>query len=209
MDYALDTQVGDIEAFVNYLGKEKLILVGMSMGGINSIRYASLHSSRLLGLVIVDVGPDLHVEGAEKITKFTREESELDSVEEFVERAMAFNPRRNPALLKRSLMHNLRQTPEGRWTWKYDKRHRAKWDLQKLKEQHAKLWDDVPNIKCPTLVARGDHSDVFLDEDAEKIVGVLPDARWVRIANAGHTIQGDNPRDLVAEMRGFFEERGI
>ena len=44
----------------------------------------------------------------------------LDSVDDFVERAMAFNPKRNPTLLRRSLLHNLRQLPNGKWTWKHD-----------------------------------------------------------------------------------------
>jgi esterase len=207
MEYSREAQTWDLECFVDELGLEKLILVGMSMGGLNSLAFAGKHSDRLHALVIVDVGPDLHVEGAKQINDFTRSTTELPTVEAFVERAKVFNPLRDPALLRRSLLHNLRQLPDGRWTWKYDQRHRATWDLENMITEHAVLWKDVPNINCPALVVRGEHSKVFFDEDAKKLVDALPDARWVRIANAGHTVQGDNPKDLITALRDFFDKR--
>jgi len=36
----------------------------------------------------------------------------------------------------------------------------------------------------------------------------LPDGRWVRIEGAGHTVQGDNPRQLVGAIRQFLGEVG-
>ena len=47
-------------------------------------------------------------------------------------------------------------------------------------------------------------SDVFHDEDAERLAARLPNGRWVKIPGAGHTVQGDNPKGLVAELRGFL-----
>src|ERR671918_719277 len=51
------------------------------------------------------------------LEEFVRAPAELDSVEEFVERARAFNPARDPRLLRRSLLYNLRRLPGGKWTW--------------------------------------------------------------------------------------------
>lgn len=206
MEYSRSAQVWDLECFVAEMGIDKFILVGMSMGGLNSLQYAGKHSDRLWGLVIVDVGPDLHIEGARKITDFTSQFTELPSIEAFVERAMKFNPRRDPALLRRSLVNNLRQLPDGRWTWKYDQRHRVTWDLEQMKQEQAELWKDIPHIGCPTLIVRGAQSQVLFDEDAARLADALPNGRWVRIENAGHTVQGDNPKDLIGAMRNFFSE---
>jgi pimeloyl-ACP methyl ester carboxylesterase len=58
-------------------------------------------------------------------------------------------------------------------------------------------------------VVRGAESDLFLDEDAERFARALPVGRWVRVEHAGHTIQGDNPRGLVDELRRFLAEPAI
>jgi len=64
----------------------------------------------------------------------------------------------------------------------------------------------VAAISCPTLVVRGANSDVFRDEDAAKLALALPDGRWVKVDNAGHTVQGDNPAGLIAVMLEFFAQ---
>jgi pimeloyl-ACP methyl ester carboxylesterase len=69
--------------------------------------------------------------------------------------------------------------------------------------RHA-LWQDVPRINVPTLVVRGARSDMFRDQDAEDLATALPDGRWQRVENAGHTVQGDNPRGLVDALRPFL-----
>jgi pimeloyl-ACP methyl ester carboxylesterase len=141
-----------------------------------------------------------------KIAAFTSNATPLDSVEEFVDRAMAFNPRRNRELLRRSLLHNLRRMPDGRFMWKYDQRHRGKVDPEAYARRRDLLWAAVGTVECPTLVVRGAQSDVFHDEDAERLAGRLRRGRWVRIERAGHTVQGDNPAGLLVPLREFLAE---
>src|SRR6185436_4444986 len=129
---------------------------------------------------------------------FTAEATPLDSVEHYVERAMSFNPRRNRELLRRSLLHNLRRMPDGRWMWKYDQRHRGKAAEPGAQERRrALLWAAVEGVACPTLVVRGAQSDVFHDEDAERLARAFRQGRWVKVERAGHTVQGDNPAGLL------------
>ena len=208
MDYTTESQVGDLEAFVDRLGLTRFVLVGMSLGGVNAMAWAGRYSERLAGLVIVDVGPEIRMAGVQKIAAFTSEQKLLDSIDEVIERALAFNPRRDPRLLRLSLRHNLRQTPKGQWMWKYDQRHRGKAEPGAYERRRELLWDAVAKISCPTLVVRGAQSDVFHDEDAERLTAALPRGRWVRVENAGHTVQGDNPAGLLTELRGFLGELG-
>jgi pimeloyl-ACP methyl ester carboxylesterase len=51
-------------------------------------------------------------------------------------------------------------------------------------------------------------SDVLAHEDAERFAGAFPDARYVQIADAGHTVQGDNPRALATALLEFLRETG-
>jgi pimeloyl-ACP methyl ester carboxylesterase len=206
MDYSTESHVGDLDRFLDVLELDRLVLVGMSLGGVNALAWAGKHSRRLQGLVLVDVGPEIRPEGVRKIATFTSEATPLPSVEHFVERALAFNPRRNRELLRRSLLHNLRRMPDGRFMWKYDQRHRGKVDPAAVARRSELLWSAVDTVDCPTLVVRGAQSDVFHDEDAERLTARLPRGRWVRIEGAGHTVQGDNPAGLLVALRAFLDE---
>src|SRR5439155_7594654 len=118
-EYDLDDNVGDLEAF---LAGQRVVLVGQSLGGATALSYATRHSESVAGLVLVDVSVDVTLDsGARRIVDFVRAPAELDSVEEFVERAREFNPARDPELLRRSLLYNLRRLPNGKLTWKYDR----------------------------------------------------------------------------------------
>ena len=119
-DYSLEAHRADVEAVVEQLGLDRFLLVGMSMGGAAALAYAGRHADGLAGLVLVDIGPDGRDAGRHRIASFVSGPREMDSVDDFVQRALEFNPRRRPELLRRSLLHNLRQTSEGKWTWKYD-----------------------------------------------------------------------------------------
>ena len=206
MDYSIESHAGDLEAFVRALGLERFVLVGMSLGGANALAWAGQHSRQLAGLVLIDVGPETRAAGVQKIQAFTAEATPLDSVDQFVERALAFNPRRNRELLRRSLLHNLRQMPDGRWMWKYDQRHRGKVDPTARDRRRDLLWSAVDKVECPTLVVRGAQSDVFHDEDAERLAARLRRGRWVKIEGAGHTVQGDNPAGLLVSLHAFLDE---
>ena len=205
MDYATESHAEDLDAFVSHRGLDRFVLVGMSLGGANALAWAGRHSDRLAALVLVDVGPEVRQAGVRKIAAFTSEATPLDSVDDFIAKALAFNPRRDATLLRRSLLHNLRRMPVGKWMWKYDQRHRGRaMDPAAAARRRELLWSAVSKVSCPTLVVRGAESDVFHDEDAERLAGALPDGRWVKIANAGHTVQGDNPAGLLVAVRQFL-----
>jgi pimeloyl-ACP methyl ester carboxylesterase len=205
-DYRLPAFANDIVAFIAQETSAPPLLVGMSLGGLTAIRVAGAGGVSLAGLVIVDVGPNLRLDGAERIVEFTRTDQVMGGVEDFVNKAMVFNPRRRPELLRRSLLHNLRPLPSGHWTWKWDPRRVNNYDLTELARDHAELWEVVPDISCPTLVVRGDRSNVFLAEDQERLTAALGDARSAVVEDAGHTVQGDNPRGFLTVLRPFLDE---
>ena len=208
VDYRIGTHVGDIAGFIEALELERPVLVGQSMGGLNSIAYATHCSEKMRGMVIVDVGPEVSSSAAERIRAFAST-PELDSPQTFLERAVKFNPIRDPAVLRRSLYYNLRETPGGKWTFKHDQRRRSDDGMRSFTEDRVRLASELSSIRCPTLVVRGALSDVLTDETAEKFAHSLPDGRWVRVEKSGHNVQGDNPRALLDVMLAFFREAGI
>jgi esterase len=202
-DYSIAAQREDVRGFVKQLGLDRFVLVGMSMGAINALAFAIHYAERLSHLVLIDAGPEVRRPGSRRIRDFVNGGATPESLDAIIERALAFNPRRDPKILRRSLMHNLRQQTDGTWVWKYDRRR-----FRQMGETHSaerrKLADSLVNVTCPTLVVRGAESDVFHEEDAERLAKNLPDGRYVSIPRAGHTVQGDNPKDLAAALREFL-----
>ena len=207
MEYEPAAHAADVAAFVDHLGLERFVLVGMSMGCVNGLTYAAEHAGRLAAFVAVDAGPSVRIQGGQSILDFRRRTEVLDSLDDFVREACRFNPRRDPRLLQRSLRHNLRRLPDGRWTWKTDQRRML--DLAGAVTRMEALWNELDDVTCPTLVVRGADSQIFLDAHAARFAEALPNGRWVRVPDAGHTIQGDNPAGLVAAMTTFFREIGL
>ena len=57
-DYAIDAMAQDIRTVVDYLGVERLVLVGHSMGGSVAGAYAGAHPEQVAGLLLVDPSGD-------------------------------------------------------------------------------------------------------------------------------------------------------
>lgn len=204
LDYSLEACVRDVEGLIEALSLPPVVLIGQSLGGFVGIALAAGRPHLLRALVLIDAGPGVSRDATTGIAEFVLGPAELRSIDEFVARARAFNPRRDERLLRRSLLHNLQRLPDGRWTWKYDCRHLSPEAFEQMRLRFNQLGDQLGMISCPTLVVRGSDSEAFSDDDARRLVRQIPNATWVRVADAGHTVQGDNPRGLVEALRSFL-----
>jgi len=171
------------------------------MGGINTITYAARYPETVHAVIIVDVGPEIETRGRENIQNFTRIE-ELDSVEAFVERAHQFNPRRSLENLRQRLSYNLKQQPNGKWTWKFDQKRLGTGGRSGLGPEG--LWEEVRKIRCPTLIIRGGESDILTPEAAQRLQTAIPQSRLAVVPGAEHSVMGDNPVGFAAAVRDFL-----
>ena len=208
-NYSGDAHRGDIEAFVHHLGlgDDQFVLVGHSMGGFNAFNYAFHHSHRLAALVLVDAGPTMLTKGARRIVDFVTQTAESDSLEQIIEKAIAFNPRREPRLLRRSILHNFRRGPTGKWVRKTDLRMLpGNGNREQERERLIERFRQASRVICPTLIVQGGLSDVFTAEDAQKLAAGFPHGHYAQVGEAGHTVQGDNPRVLAEVLSQFLGE---
>jgi pimeloyl-ACP methyl ester carboxylesterase len=199
----------DVHGVVTKLGLRDFVLVGMSMGGLNALAYAPKYPEGLRALVIVDVTPTIRQEGAREIASFTRPQ-EFNSIEEVLEQAVKFNPLRPREHLHYSLVHALKQRPDGKWVWKHQRpdapqQPPTEAERDALISRYQPLWDEVSKIPCPTLVIHGGASKVIHREDGERLAKAVPKGEVVTIPGAGHTVQGDKPKEFVAELTRFLD----
>ena len=204
-DYSPETQQNDISAVVREIGLEKFTLMGLSMGGRNSFTYAANNPDRVRALVIVDAGPQNMQQGTQNIRNFVQQDDELDSVDAFVERVLKYNPRRAPEQIRGSIMHNLKQLPNGKWTWKYDKRlRRPGRRMGSDPETEKRLWGYLEALQCPTLLVRGGASDIIAMDTADKMRNVIPNSQMATIEGAGHLVMGDSPAGFQRAVTEFL-----
>ena len=204
-DYSPEAHQQDIHAIVEALGITGIILMGLSMGGRNALTYAASHPSGVKALIIVDAAPQNQRLGTENIRRFVQQEDELGSVDDFVERVRSFNLRRPVEQIRGSIMHNLKQLPSGRWTWKYDRLLRSPGRrMAPDPEATRRLWRYVESLRCPTLVVRGEKSDVIALETAEAMQARILNSRLATVEGAGHLVMGDNPAGFERAVTEFL-----
>ncbi len=207
-DYSRNAMVADVAAFTSALGLERFFLAGMSMGGMNSLCFTAEHPRRVESLVVVDIGPRIEKEGVRHIRDFMSNHREFDDLDQAAAVIHRFNPRRPlEAIRKFTCVYNLKQVPNGKWTWKYDpyfsEGHRPP-DAQ----MHDQLASAARRIRRPTLVVKGAESDVFSLDGARELQQLVPDSQFSLVAGAGHSVMGDNPAGFEAAVRAFYAAKG-
>jgi len=210
-----DLMLEDTRAFIEHLGYDHIALCGMSMGGMNAMRYAARHPEHLDALIVVDIAPVTMKAGLVEMEQFRQDTETMSKFEDFLERAVHFNPQRKPAHLKYSLLHSLKEVDDG-WTWKQDHRRRiVPRDMTKDQQQEARelrssaLAADVKAIQTPTLLLRGAISKILSEEAAGAMTESMADCTHVVIDGAGHSVQGDQPAAMSAAITEFLDARGI
>lgn len=197
---SFDLMLEDTRQFVEHLGWRKFVLVGMSMGGITAMRYAAAHPERLSALCIVDIAPTTMHSGVLSMEGFKIETETLSRFDDFLDRAHKFMPHRPIAQLRYSLLHSLKQLPDGRWTWKQDHRPGA----VRRKTPLTQLWGELPKISAPTLLIRGAQSNVLAPDVAEQAAAAFQRGKLVTIDPATHNVHSDNPNAFARALHAFL-----
>src|SRR5262249_6535591 len=155
-------------------------------------------------LVLVDIGPDIHLPGLERIRGMMSGAPErIDSEDAAIEYVRRANPRSDETELRHRVRHGLKPGADGALTWKYDKALR---DMMRSggRRDTVDLWAPLDRITCPTLVIRGAESDILSPEIAKKMLDRLPDGRLVEVHEAGHGVPADRPVEFARAVSDFL-----
>jgi len=203
-DYGPKLNATAVEPVIRELAPEADLVVGMSLGGLTALRLAVTAPELVRKLVMVDVTPSAP-ERHEQITKaqmgavaLVQGERTFGSFEEMVDVTVAASPHRSRESLRRGVFHNSRQLDDGSWTWRYDTFRKG--------EGFEGLWEDARELRTPTMLVRGAKSFFVNDDDAAEFARVAPGFQQVIVVpDAGHSVQGDQPRALVEILRSVLQ----
>lgn len=185
------------------------LVVGMSLGGLTSIALVAHAPDLVRELLLVDVTPGVDKEKSKAIHQFIDGPEYFESFDEILQRTILFNPTRTEQSLRRGVLHNAVQDTEGRWRWRYDlpRSGSGAGDDGQLLPGLDMLWEVIGASKMPLTLARGSTSPVVGDDDVAELQRLRPDAQVVVFEGAGHSIQGDQPRELAAHIAAMLASR--
>ena len=204
-DYSRDHMAGDVAAFIDSLGLDRPVVVGHSMGGMNAMTFAAAHPGALRALVLVDVGPEVSVDGAAQVRQFVAGPYEMDSLDDWVEHTHKYYPFRSKERIRARLAVSLRETADGRQAKQFDERFRQA-EFRGVAESRTDIWESARRIAVPTLLLHGGKSPVLKREQAEQFAAAVDHVRLVTIPDAGHSVAGDQPEAFARAVRGFLGE---
>jgi pimeloyl-ACP methyl ester carboxylesterase len=189
----------DLCALLEHLSAPEAILIGHSLGAHVAVEHAA-RGATTPALILLEL-----TRGAsrtrQRATRLALGLNQSYPSREEAIRRFRFLPRAVRAdeeMRRRIAAHSVRRQADGRFGFKFDPR-----------------WFGVPprsrprlgDIRCPTLLLRGEESGLLTHEGALEIVSMIPDARLVEIAGAGHHVHIDQPA-LVVEAILEFLNRG-
>ena len=194
-DYWPWTLAPDVAAAMRTLAPDARLLCGMSLGGLTSIIVAADNPDLVHRLVVVDVTPWSTDQKGAAIGVFVGGPAVFDTFDTLLARTIEHNPTRSVSSLRRGVLHNAREQPDGTWAWRYDRPtgERGAPDTQ----HYAPLWDSLTSFAAPALLVRGSTSPVVEDADAAEFERRCVDGRVIVVDHAGHSVQGDKPLELA------------
>ena len=203
-DYSNPAMVEDLAAIVDALGINRFRLVGLSLGGRVGIGYAGTHPGRVERMVVVDIGPEIAAAGMKRVMgtmaaspeRFAAKDAALDWVR-------AANPRYSDAKVRQRVEHGLRELPDGGFAWKYDRELRDNARQGRIRAA-GDLWAAWVAIDCPVLLVQGRESDILDDVIAGRMLETQPRARLAVVADAGHSVPGDQPAAFLQAIEEFI-----
>ena len=179
------------------------LVVGMSLGGLTAICLAAQHPELVRRLAIVDVTPGVDHAKAEPIVTFVSGPETFASFQEILDRTVEFNPTRSVSSLRRGILHNAKENPDGSWTWRWDSMREWNFPEGEMPDFDS-LWAKVDQITAPILFLRGGAAgSVVGDDDQAELVRRQPTTQVEVVADAGHSLQGDQPVELARLLSQF------
>ena len=171
--YTLEGYLADLEGFVAALGLERMVLVGLSMGGRNAYVYAARHPDKVERLIVVDIGPEPGRRARERMmADVAREPESFANEQEALAYLSSINAYPSPDYWRSQVQFSTTTRADGRLVWRWDPALRPSPSAQRLPVPDT--WGFLERLSCPTLILRGATSDVLDPDVAQRMEKVIP-----------------------------------
>ena len=197
--YRCEDYVADVDKFVHALQLNDVILMGHSMGALHATRYAALQPGKVAGLIHADIEPcppDWNKKYL--LNLYENLPSAYASIHEYVEEARKNSPYAEEKMLHRIASFALEEGKGGKWRPRFDREvlfHFDRYDLRPY----------LRDIRCPSLIIRGEESRVMGHEIAKEMSDIIPKGSFAEIPKATHPVHTDNPGEFLRVVSEFLQ----
>ena len=208
-NYSRNSQVEDLEAFVDGLGLRTVTLIGHGMGGANALCFAAEHPEVVTALVVIEAAPEVLRSGIENLRRLFASADEFSTLDDAVETFANFFPYATEEQLARRVRATVTATDEGSFAWNFDPIFRDATarppEPDPGQRRMVNLWDCVERVQCPVMIVRGAESDMLSPEAVQRLQRRIVGSRVSLIEGAGHAVPTDQPAELALNIREFLQ----
>lgn len=190
--YALPQYAQDMTVLLARLDVESVDWLGTSMGGMIGMWLAAQPKSPIRRLILNDIGPVIEAAALQRIGEYVGQApsfASLAEAENHLRLVSAPFGALSDAQWRHLTEHAVRQDETGCFRFRYDpaiaETYRA-WLAGPDGPQDLVLWPLYDAIRCPTLVIRGEHSDLLSRETVAEMARRGPRAQSVEVPGVGH-----------------------
>jgi pimeloyl-ACP methyl ester carboxylesterase len=185
-----DVMADDLLETIDYLGIQKMHLIGHSMGGKVAMLFALKYPERLEKLIIADIGPRFYKPHHQKILQGLNQ-LDLDLLTTRVDAENELSQLIPDAGTRQFLLKNLYRNNEGGFFWRFN--------LPVITEEIDHIGEQLPSGICTTstLFFHGGKSDYIIQSDYSEILNYFPNAEFQIMQGAGHWLHAENPNEFI------------
>ncbi|APG48270.1 alpha/beta fold hydrolase [Phaeobacter porticola] len=203
--YNVPREAQDVIELLDHLEIPKVTVLGTSRGGLVAMVLAATAKSRLSGVVLNDVGPEIPKDGISRIMAYVGHRPATKTHEKAAQvlaqhMALAF-PTVPPGRWREEVETFYEQSEDG-LALRYDPRLRDALLAQASHGPPPDLWPLFMALgELPSGIIRGANSDILSHETFQEMRRRLPALLAIEVPNRGHVPFLDEPQSLALVHR--------
>lgn len=192
MNYRLPTYARDMQALFDALGMARVHIIGTSMGGLIAMMLAARRNSVVTSAILNDVGPEIDADGIARIAGYAGKAGEFETLDDVV----AYLKRTSGVAFPNLTEHGWRLLAErscvedsnGRPMFDYDPAIAIPIMAKPLPRRSLLAWLLFLRLarSRPTLLLRGELSDLLSRPIAQRLCRAAPRMAFAEIPGVGH-----------------------
>jgi pimeloyl-ACP methyl ester carboxylesterase len=192
LNYNQLVYAGDVVKLAHDLGIERAVFIGTSMGGLITLTVALKHSRLIASAILNDTGPVLSMRGLDRIRSYAGKSQAVASWEDAAQAIKGINEPAFPGngmdewmkWARRAFQENER----GALVMRYDPNIALPLQTGKLRATSFMARHAFRKLarKRPTLLVRGELSDLIEQEQSAAMRKAAPAMQYVEVPGVGH-----------------------